>query len=279
MSDTPRGPNWWQASNGKWYPHTSTPPPLPQRSNGGGKRFLVPLIVGVILLGGLWAVVANGGSGGGATDGGGSGQDASLSEPAPTSPTTTTPTTKYPTPTMPSAEKLAFSAAVSNNEYVSAEYGGTNLERLADRICNGAAKIGVVTIGPENGEDVARAAYTWRCPEKLVEFDASVVSIQQAREEAARQAAEASAAAEARAEAAREVGINAEEFARITTGMTYSEVESIVGSPGELASSTEIAGYRTEAYTWWGESGTGVGANAFVMFQNGGLISKSQSGL
>ena len=34
MSDTPQGPNWWQASDGKWYPpeahpSASTPPPPP----------------------------------------------------------------------------------------------------------------------------------------------------------------------------------------------------------------------------------------------------------
>lgn len=29
MSDTPQGPGWWQASDGRWYPPTPTPTPAP----------------------------------------------------------------------------------------------------------------------------------------------------------------------------------------------------------------------------------------------------------
>lgn len=30
MSDTPQGPGWWQASDGKWYPPEQQPPPAPE---------------------------------------------------------------------------------------------------------------------------------------------------------------------------------------------------------------------------------------------------------
>ncbi|RKF23598.1 hypothetical protein D6851_02465 [Altericroceibacterium spongiae] len=59
--------------------------------------------------------------------------------------------------------------------------------------------------------------------------------------------------------------------------MTPSEVEAIVGSPGEVISENELGGIRTIMVQWDGENGFGANANA--MFQDGKLIQKSQFGL
>jgi hypothetical protein len=72
-------------------------------------------------------------------------------------------------------------------------------------------------------------------------------------------------------------GITAAEFSAIQTGMSPDEVAAIVGSPGEVISESDVAGYRTVMVQWDGE--TGFGANANAMFQNGRLIQKSQFGL
>jgi len=72
-------------------------------------------------------------------------------------------------------------------------------------------------------------------------------------------------------------GISAAEFSQLRNGMTYEQAQEIVGSPGELVSDSEIAGIRTFAVKWDGESG--LGANANVMFQNGQLVMKAQFGL
>ena len=77
MSDTPQGPGWWQASDGKWYPPQSAPtaapppppspvygtPPQPQwtpppAKKGGNKGCLIALaVVGVVLVLGVVATV------------------------------------------------------------------------------------------------------------------------------------------------------------------------------------------------------------------------------
>jgi hypothetical protein len=36
VSDTPQGPGWWQASDGKWYPPEQAPGATPAPSGGGG---------------------------------------------------------------------------------------------------------------------------------------------------------------------------------------------------------------------------------------------------
>lgn len=36
MSDSPQGPGWWQASDGKWYPPESAPGATPAPAGGGG---------------------------------------------------------------------------------------------------------------------------------------------------------------------------------------------------------------------------------------------------
>ena len=77
-----------------------------------------------------------------------------------------------------------------------------------------------------------------------------------------------------------EASISLEEFNKIETGMTYSQVCEIVGGEGTLGSSVDVgmgAQYKTEIYQWTG-SGT-IGANANVTFQGGKVVSKAQAGL
>lgn len=72
------------------------------------------------------------------------------------------------------------------------------------------------------------------------------------------------------------IGISMEQFNRIQEGMTYQEAVSILGSSGEVISSSDISGYKTVMYMWKGNS---LGANMNAMFQNDKLISKAQFGL
>jgi hypothetical protein len=65
-------------------------------------------------------------------------------------------------------------------------------------------------------------------------------------------------------------------FNRLREGMSYREVVAILGSSGELISSSTLAGTTTEMYRWEGDS---LGANMNVMFQDDKLISKAQFGL
>jgi len=56
MTDTPQAPNWYQASDGKWYP--PAPPPLPrERWNGLAIASLVLGIVWLYFVGSILAVV------------------------------------------------------------------------------------------------------------------------------------------------------------------------------------------------------------------------------
>lgn len=71
--------------------------------------------------------------------------------------------------------------------------------------------------------------------------------------------------------------ISKAEFEALKTGMTYSEVVSIIGGEGELSSQVNVAGYDTELYIWQGEGS--IGANANITFQNNELVSKAQFGL
>lgn len=71
------------------------------------------------------------------------------------------------------------------------------------------------------------------------------------------------------------------EYSQIKTGQTYSEVVQIIGSKGELTSSSsmEILGddYTASIYTWYGNLRTG--ANSVIMFENNEVTAKSQFGL
>ena len=57
MSDIPQAPDWWQASDGKWYPPQPPPAPAPKKSNKGCLiAVLVVFAIFALLVGG--AVVA-----------------------------------------------------------------------------------------------------------------------------------------------------------------------------------------------------------------------------
>ena len=71
-------------------------------------------------------------------------------------------------------------------------------------------------------------------------------------------------------------GVTMEKFNLIKEGMTYSEVVEILGSEGEVSSSSDMAGYKTVLYTWKGASAL---SNMNAMFQNDKMISKAQFGL
>lgn len=71
--------------------------------------------------------------------------------------------------------------------------------------------------------------------------------------------------------------ITMEEYNKIKTGMTYEEVKEIIGSPGELSSTSSVGNYTVSIYTWYG-NGT-AGSNANVTFQNGYVSGKAQVGL
>lgn len=62
----------------------------------------------------------------------------------------------------------------------------------------------------------------------------------------------------------------------VKSGMTYSQVASILGCNGEELSSSDMAGFKTIMYMWDGNS---LGGNMNAMFQNGQLIQKAQFGL
>ena len=67
------------------------------------------------------------------------------------------------------------------------------------------------------------------------------------------------------------------EFNQIQTGMTYEEVVAIVGSPGEIISTSTVAGYTVTMISWYGDAYSG--ANANVTFSNGEVTAKAQIGL
>jgi hypothetical protein len=62
------------------------------------------------------------------------------------------------------------------------------------------------------------------------------------------------------------------EFGRISEGMTYEQVVSIIGTSGELIISNEIGGIKTLTYSWKNANGSNINA----VFQNGKLIQKVQ---
>lgn len=71
--------------------------------------------------------------------------------------------------------------------------------------------------------------------------------------------------------------ITMNEYNQIETGMSYDEVKEIIGSEGELASTSSVSGYTISIYTWYGN---GVaGSNANVTFTNDGVTAKAQVGL
>jgi hypothetical protein len=65
------------------------------------------------------------------------------------------------------------------------------------------------------------------------------------------------------------------QYQQLETGMSYKEVVAILGREGKLSSSSSIAGYDTDMYTW----SNPFGGTVICMFQQEVLMSKSQSGL
>lgn len=68
-----------------------------------------------------------------------------------------------------------------------------------------------------------------------------------------------------------------EEYNQIQAGMTYEEVQEIVGSPGTISADSTVAGVRTVIVTWY--ANPKIGTNANVTFQNDAVVSKVQVGL
>ncbi|MBU4348185.1 DUF3862 domain-containing protein [Patescibacteria group bacterium] len=71
-------------------------------------------------------------------------------------------------------------------------------------------------------------------------------------------------------------GVSLDQFNRLQEGMSYQEVVAILGSPGELQSSQDLAGYKTVMYMWKGNSLMG---NLTAIFQNDKMIQRSQFAL
>lgn len=74
--------------------------------------------------------------------------------------------------------------------------------------------------------------------------------------------------------------ITLEEYNSIQSGMSYLDVQGIIGSPGEKLSEVDLnigSEYYTVMYQWEGEGV--LGANANVTFQGDKVISKAQFGL
>ncbi len=71
-------------------------------------------------------------------------------------------------------------------------------------------------------------------------------------------------------------GIGWDEYEAIRIGDTLDRVRKVIGSDGKNGSENRIGGVHTLALTWHAESGRG---GALMVFQDGRLIQKSQSGL
>lgn len=76
--------------------------------------------------------------------------------------------------------------------------------------------------------------------------------------------------------------ITMEKFNKIQDGMSYSQVSSIMGDPGELGASTTMPGIpgiieklESKIYMWKNSDGT----NMNVQFQNDKVMTKAQFGL
>lgn len=65
------------------------------------------------------------------------------------------------------------------------------------------------------------------------------------------------------------------EYEQIREGMTYEQVKTIIGTPGQELSRSDLAGYTTVMYSWSNTNGSNMNA----MFQNGRLVNKAQFGL
>ncbi len=48
MSDTPQGSDWWQASDGKWYPPQSATPAAPAAGRATPNEAIISLVTGIL---------------------------------------------------------------------------------------------------------------------------------------------------------------------------------------------------------------------------------------
>lgn len=71
--------------------------------------------------------------------------------------------------------------------------------------------------------------------------------------------------------------ITMSEFNQIETGMSYADVKSIIGSPGEVTAESGSDEYHIVIRTWYGNGVTGSNAN--VTFTNNKVTAKAQVGL
>ncbi|WP_367567800.1 DUF3862 domain-containing protein [Lacrimispora sp.] len=71
--------------------------------------------------------------------------------------------------------------------------------------------------------------------------------------------------------------ITLDEYNQVDTGMTYEEVQDIIGGAGTISSQVESNGYKIVIVTWYG-NGT-AGSNANVTFTNNSVSGKAQVGL
>jgi hypothetical protein len=69
--------------------------------------------------------------------------------------------------------------------------------------------------------------------------------------------------------------VTKEEYDQIADGVTYEEVSSTIGVPGEEMSRSEIACNTTLMYAWQNFDGSDM----LAMFQNDRLLTRSQFGL
>lgn len=71
--------------------------------------------------------------------------------------------------------------------------------------------------------------------------------------------------------------ITMDEYNRIENGMSYNEAREIIGSDGELTSTSTVGDITISIYTWYGN---GVaGSNANITFTNDSVTGKAQIGL
>jgi hypothetical protein len=69
--------------------------------------------------------------------------------------------------------------------------------------------------------------------------------------------------------------LSKDRYDRVSSGMNYREVASILGQSGEEVSSSDFAGNSAKMYSWKNEDGS----NISILFQNGKLVTKAQYGL
>ena len=73
-----------------------------------------------------------------------------------------------------------------------------------------------------------------------------------------------------------DVKVTYDQYQQGTTGMSYDEVCAVFGGKGELVTQSSLMGITSDIYMW---SGTDLGANCTISFQDGAVSSMSQYGL